>query len=240
MYRINPNKTLAGEIYDYSLFEGMLSYITTEMGLSEYYFNRVDFRLDSFAGHYDDLLKINRLLFLLVDHKRRRHNRYESKDFLTLDNLTLRIQGKRFEAEYYNKRNQNPAGHVEYRLELRSKSLLAGSSIPALIDEWCRRLAKATELYQPLLAKQNKHLLCQYKKEIDLYKTPWEFARRYESNIFSRRQLSDLFESFGVNNPSKSADNFFDRNRHVERISQADVISYVQLVTAALHDYLLR
>ena len=217
-----------------------MDYITADMDLPEYYFNRVDFRLDSFDGHYDDLLKINRLLFLLVDHKRRRHNRYESKDFLTLDNLTLRIQGKRFEAEYYNKRKQDPAGHVEYRLELRSKSLPTGSSIPVLIDEWCRRLEKATDLYQPLLVKQNKHLLCQYKKEIDLYKTPWEFARRYESNIFSRRQLSDLFAAIDVKSPSKSADNFFDRNRHVERISQADVISYVQLITTALHNYLLR
>lgn len=240
MYRINPNKTPAGEIYDYSTFEGILNYIISDMGLSEYYLNRVDFRVDNFTGHYDDYLKINRLLLLLIDYDWDRHNRYESHDFLTLDNLTLRIQSKRFEVEYYNKREQAPAGLVESRLELRSKALTGDDLIPNLIEEWCRRLDRTPNPYHAILDKQNLFLIQRYVEERTLLKSDWEFVRRYEGNIFSRQQLATLFESLSIKNPLKAANNFFDKNRRVTRISQDDVASYAQLVTTALRDYLLR
>ena len=240
MYRINPNKTPAGEIYDYSTFEGMLNYIISDMGLSEYYLNRVDFRVDNFTSHYDDYLKINRLLLLLIDYDWNRHNRYESRDFLTLDNLTLRIQSKRFEVEYYNKREQAPAGLVESRLELRSKALTGDSPVSNLIESWCRQLERTPDSYHALLEKQNLFLSKRYKEEQAILKSDWEFVRRYEGNVFSRQQLAGLFESLGIKNPSKKADNFFDKNRLVNRISQDDVASYVHLVSSALRDYLLR
>lgn len=242
MYRINPNKTEVGEIYDYSLFEGVFRYIMDDMGLSqsECYINRIDFRADSFIGRYEDRLKLNRLLLLLIDHGWRRHNRYESHDFLTLDSLTLRIQSKRLEVEYYNKREQAPAGRVESRLELRSKALTGDMTIPELIGSWRHRLGQVPRFYEALLKKQNRFLVQRYREECDLVKSPWEFARRHEGNIFSRRQLAELFGALGTKNASKSADNFFNRNRNVQRVSQTDAEQYAQVVSDALHDYLLR
>lgn len=242
MYRINPNKTAAGEIYDHSLFEGVLRYIIDDMELSssECYINRIDFRADSFIGHYEDHLKLNLLLLLLIDYTWKRHNRYESHDFLTLDSLTLRIQSKRLEVEYYNKREQAPAGRVETRLELRSKALTGDLTIPELAQDWCRRLGQAPKFYDALLKKQNQFLAHRYCNENNLVKGPWEFARRHEGNIFSRKQLSELFDSLGISNASKSADNFFNKNRNVQKVSQRDVEHYAQRIASELQDYLLR
>lgn len=238
-YVINPNKAGKGELYGYSEYSEVMEYILSDMNISQYYRNRVDFRIDSRQDNYNELLKLNKCVILLLSLRYKVKNRYQSFDPLTFDNLTIRIQNQYFEAENYNKAIEEPNGDIKNRLELRSKSISHNKPIPVLAQEWVNKLDATIECYQELQDRCNIELLKRWNIEKhNQVKTMSEFIRKYQGNIFCRKQLTAFLEAIGIDNPVKAADNFKHRN-HVEYFSLNDIKAYHKKIVSSFDEFLL-
>jgi hypothetical protein len=236
-YIINPNNTVSGELSTYGEYLAAIHEILAEMGITMYYKNRVDFRIDSKEDNFNELLKLNKCIILLLSMKYDVKNRYQSYDPLSLENLTIRIQNKYFEAENYNKAYEEPGGVVKNRLELRSKSMRKDYCIPELIEKWSKRLDDLPKYYDILQDKCNTELAARWQKEKgNRAKGVFEFVRKYQDNIFCRRQLINFFRMTGEKDPVKSADNFKQNNR-IEYFSLKDIEHYIKMVSQALNLY---
>lgn len=148
LYRLNPDKANSNiGIYDSVTYYTVCDFMIKALQLKNPVKIRIDFRFDSFEDNFNDLLKLNTLLELLLDKQYNLSNRYKSNDPLTFDELTIRVQNRRLEVENYNKGIQEPDGKVKNRLELRSKALqLIGNEQEKEYTEfkkWCDRLGIA-------------------------------------------------------------------------------------------------
>lgn len=235
-YRFNLNN-IAGEIYSLPQFEQTLSTAMDAMGISEYRYIRIDFRINSEVNAYEEYLKLNKCLLLLFTLKYRVKNRYQSIDPLMLDSLTVRVQNQYFEVENYNKELEEPGGNVINRLELRRKRIRKGTTCSELITSWIMRLNSLPAYYSQLQENCNKAIYDKWlafdnKEGVSFSQFIW----KYEQNIFSRRQLIKLFELNGSKNPEKAADHF-KRRRKIEFFSEHDLRAYIALIVQALEAY---
>ena len=121
-YRLNPDKG-NNDLAIYNSFDycKSLDFMLDSLELDKPIKSRIDFRFDSLDKNYNELLKLNKLLLLLISNKYKVKNRYKSQDLLTEQELTMRIESKYIEVENYDKSIQEPDGDVMNRLELRSK-----------------------------------------------------------------------------------------------------------------------
>jgi hypothetical protein len=237
-YVLNPNKTIVGEVYSYKKFIEVLEYILNEMQITDYYKNRVDFRVDSFQDDYDELLKLNKCIILMFSLRYKIKNCFQSFNPLTFEKLTIRIQNQYIEVENYNKKVQEPDGDVKNRLEFRSKSISKQKEIPDLINTWINKLDDLADCYKELQDRCNVGLVERWNIEKNTeVKTISEFIRKYQGSIFCRRQLVDFLEKIKMNNPSKVADNFKVRNK-IEYFSLQDIKMYLKKVETSLLKYL--
>ncbi len=237
-YKINPNYTDMGETLTYEAFSEALQAILCAMEIHEYHFTRVDFRIDSQQDNFDELLKLNTCTLLTMAVKYKVRNRYQSFDPLTLENLTIRIQNKYFEAENYNKGIQEPGGDIMNRLELRSLSLGKKSDIPSLIKGWHRRLNGLPDHFEDVQSLCNAALITRWKSERGKEVKTWsEFIRKYQGSIFSKQQLTELYAAVGSKSPECSASAFANRNE-IEFFTHDDIERYLGMVRQALDNFL--
>lgn len=198
-YILNPDKAYQTSIYNSTDYNNSLNYMLDSIALDEPIKSRVDFRFDSFDDNYNELLKLNKLVVLLIANKYKITNRYQSYDPLTNEALTIRIQSKYIEAENYNKGLQEPDGLVKNRLELRSKSLTADIAENEKefreFEKWCVRLDKAitADNFNDLISRINISLVDRFKDWRKLKgHTLSNFITQYENCIFTSRQLENL------------------------------------------------
>lgn len=198
-YILNPDKAYQTSIYNSTDYNNSLNYMLDSIALDEPIKSRVDFRFDSFDDNYNELLKLNKLVVLLIANKYKITNRYQSYDPLTNEALTIRIQSKYIEAENYNKGLQEPDGLVKNRLELRSKSLTADIAENEKefreFEKWCVRLDKAitADNFNDLISRINISLVDRFKDWSKLKgHTLSNFITQYENCIFTSRQLENL------------------------------------------------
>lgn len=198
-YILNPDKAYQTSIYNSTDYNNSLNYMLDSIALDEPIKSRVDFRFDSFDDNYNELLKLNKLVVLLIANKYKITNRYQSYDPLTNEALTIRIQSKYIEAENYNKGLQEPDGLVKNRLELRSKSLTADIAENEKefreFEKWCVRLDKAitADNFNDLINRINISLVDRFKDWSKLKgHTLSNFITQYENCIFTSRQLENL------------------------------------------------
>ena len=126
---INPNK-LNGDLFTFSEFKEAMDIITGENGLNleEYYFRRVDFRLDSYdPDFFESYEKLHRYIVALIAVTYKTRNQIESIDLFDLDLKTIVAKNDYFEIEYYNrdiknKETGNTTEPAKARLELRAKA----------------------------------------------------------------------------------------------------------------------
>lgn len=198
LYRLNPDKANGGlQIYNSKDYYTVCDYMISALELTNPVKVRIDFRFDSFDDNFNELLKLNSLLELLLDNQYQLNNRYKSNDLLTFEQLTVRIQNKRLEVENYNKGIQEPNGIVKNRLELRSKALTETNSEQckeyAEFLKWCDRLKKAVtkENFDSLMNDLATMLYVQYLKEHQRRGfTLNKFLYKYSDYIYSNRQLA--------------------------------------------------
>lgn len=206
-YILNPDKAYQTSIYNSIDYNNSLNYMLDSIKLDKPVKSRIDFRFDSFDDNYNELLKLNKLVVLLIANKYKVTNCYESYNPLTNEALTIRIQSKYIEAENYNKGLQEPDGFVKNRLELRSKALTA--DIPENekefreFDKWCVRLDKAitADNFNRLTSRINISLVERFKEWSKLKgHTLSNFITQYENCIFTSRQLENLLTQLNEKN----------------------------------------
>lgn len=159
-----------------------------------------------------------------------------------MDDLTIRIQNDYFEVEYYNKAIQsNSTDEANSRLEFRSKALSKfgnQKTIQQLAPYWKNRLNAAIANYEPLLVKCNDILMKKWDEEKGFEtKSFSEFIRKYQENIFSSKQLIDLFQRIGVKNPKQSAYRF-KKNNDIEYISQNNLKFYAKIINKSIRNFM--
>lgn len=236
-YRLNPDKAYGSSIYNGADYFDTLNYMLNEAGFNSPVKTRIDFRFDSLDENYNELLKLNKLLLSLIAIEFDLKNKYESRDFLELRHLCIRIQNNEIEVENYDKSIQEPTGIVKNRIEFRTKRLNNNTSEKNKeykeFKEWCKRLDEAVTAknFNTLCKRLNVALIEVFNEEkkrkgFNIGK----FLYKYEDSIFSHRQLAELFAEIGTfKDPAKQATDHKKRN-YVEYFSLADVKRYVQKI----------
>lgn len=243
-YILNPDKGNNDlPIYNSADYHRTLNSMLDLMEIEKPLITRIDYRLDSFDENFTDYAKLNKLVILLISQEYNVTNRYESRDLLTNEALTIRIQNRHIEAENYNKSLQEPNDIVKNRLELRSKSVYTNAydfdTTRREFLKWCKRLDKSVtaENIDTLLHEINIALLERFKEwtERKGHKLN-SFIQAYENSIFTRRQLIDLFSLMGLKNPVKRADNY-KRSNEIEYFSLRNILDYVQKIKQSGADF---
>lgn len=239
--KLNPDKANDNlQIYNYGTYQKVCENMIYQLGLLNPIKTRIDFRFDSFDDDtYIKLLKLNKVIVLLLSQEYNMGNRYMSYDPLTLNDLTIRVQNDRLEAENYNKAVQEPDGDVKSRLELRSKKLYNNDDEDNKeiieLNKWLDRLDKAVtkENYLKLQDLINISLLDKYNDEKDTkgFKLS-AFLYKYNDSIFASRQMIDFFKAIGSTNPQQQAKNYKTRNK-IEYFAFNDLQFYVDKIKQA-------
>ena len=215
-YVLNPDKgnnDLA--IYNSTDYYKTLNYMLDSIELKEPIKSRIDFRFDSFDDNYNELMKLNKVLLLLITVKYKVKNRYKSQDLLTDEALTMRIQTKYIEAENYNKGLQEPDGDIMNRLELRSKALntniLETQKERYEFKKWCDRLQKSVtaDNFNLLIQKSNTALIDRFKEwSKQKGHTLSNFILHYENCFYTMPQLKEFLKQVGIKDYMQSAKDY--------------------------------
>ncbi len=239
-YRLNPDKAYGSSIYNGVAYFDTLEHMLNKVKFDSPVKTRIDFRFDSLDENYNELLKLNKLLLSLIAIEFDLKNKYESRDFLELRHLCIRIQNNEIEVENYDKSIQEPTGDVKNRIEFRTKQI--SKNIPEKckerkeFKEWCKRLDKAVSAknFDELTKRLNTALIEVYNEEktrkgFSLAK----FLYKYEDCIFSHNQLKELFTEIGTfKDAAKQATEHKKRN-YVEYFSLADIKRYVKKIKSS-------
>lgn len=236
-YKLNPDKGNNGvQIYNSTDYYNTRDYMITFLNMSNPTKTRIDFRIDSFDNNFDELLKLNKLLILLIAEACNIKNRYYSIDPLTLEQLTIRVQNQYIEAENYNKGIEEPDGNVKNRLELRSKKLYDDTAEATKeiteFNKWCDRLDNAVtkENFERLQNRINNSLYERYKIESRErgFKLSY-LLHEYRNSIFTSKQLADFYRMLGYKDPEQQAKRYKQR-KSIEYFSYKDICNYVQMI----------
>lgn len=239
-YRLNPDKANNNiGIYDSTTYYSTLDNMLNELQLEQPKKERIDIRFDSFDDNYNELLKLNRLLILLVANEYNLENCFESTDPMFLDHLCIRAQNKdgSLQIENYDKGIQEKDGIVKNRLEFRtakiSDRIPENSKELKVFLDWCSRLEASATVsnFNSLIHRLNDALLNKYNNEksekgFNIY----EFLREHRKSIFTSRQMAD-FASKAINSkdPMQWAKRYKDR-REIEYFSLQDVRDYITII----------
>lgn len=235
-YKLNPDKGFGAPIHNCTDYYDTRCYMIKYLNMTNPLITRIDYRFDSYDDNFTGLLKLNKLLILLIAEAYAIGNRYYSIDPLTLEELCVRVQNDRIEAENYNKGIEEPDGTVKNRLEFRSKKLYAeniddGKEYSEYL-KWCKRLDKAVtkQNFEKLQAKLNDSLYVRYKEQSSQRGfSVNEFLYKYQSSIFTSRQMSDFYKMLGYKDPEQQAKRYKQR-KSIEYFSYRNVFDYVQML----------
>lgn len=236
-YKLNPDKGNNGlQIYNSTDYYKAIDYMINILNFENPVKTRIDFRIDSFDNNFEELLKLNKLLILLIAEAYNITNSYDTINPRTLEPLCIRVQNQYIEAENYNKSIEEPDGDVKNRLELRSKKLYddtaENSKEYTEFMKWCKRLDKAVtkENFERLQEKLNTALYNRYQIESQQRGvTLNEFLYKYQNSIFTSRQMSNFYNMLGYKDPVQSAKRYKQR-KSIEYFSYKDICTYVQKI----------
>ena len=243
-YVINPDKANdCRTILSYDKYREVFRTMLDKMELTNPNISRIDFRFDRYGGEYAELVKLNTAVLLMLAQEYKVTNRYASTDLLTGESLTLRLQNKYIECEYYNKRQQSPNEGIESRLELRSKSLADGADEWHELDLWFDRLDKAISRsqYNDMQDTINAYLLMQYEAERrsnPKIKTI-DFVNRNSGRIFTKSQLTNLLDRIGgYTNIDQAARRIINRY-NLETVSYSLIKNYIEQLRQSADRFLI-
>lgn len=241
IYRLNLNHTSYGEIFFLEDFEYLIQQAVLELGLENWEYVRVDFRIDQLKDNYEELRKLNRLLITGLSVLYGMNNRYESDDFLTEDKLTIRAGNARLQVENYNKALQEPQNPTQNRLELRTLRVYesGGKDLYQLVEDWKGRLQHVLENFDTVQDNCNRNLLHRYEVETQnrSIRKLSDFICLHQNRIYCRPQLVGLLTAIGVKNPGKAANNYRTRLKGLEYFSKADLKTYIEKILQSLTDF---
>ena len=240
IYRLNMNHTSYGEVLSLDSFEFLIQQAAAELGLENWEYVRVDFRIDQSIDNYESLRKLNRLLITGLSILYGMDNRYESDDFLTEDKLTIRAGSDRLQVENYNKSLQEPTNPTKNRLELRTLRVYeSGKDLYQLVEDWKDRLQRVIDNFDLVQDECNKNLLNRYQTETEnrSIRKLSDFIWLHSSKIYCRPQMVKLLTAIGVRNPKTAANNYRNRLKGMEYFSKADLKAYVDDILESLYNF---
>lgn len=250
--KINPNKYVGDgvELYGFADYCAAMREILSDMQIDHYYYNRIDVRFDSYSARYEDVDKLNRALILSFWHiNRSTDNIYQSDHGWSKRRLSFAFHGNTSEIESYNKEEEDPTGLVLSRLEVRSVRQQAPRAQQseaikplAVMQSWKAALRGSVPEYDKMLADRNKVLEEEYSKgkAKGRYPSINSFVRQNIGDVYSTKQLDDLFSLLDAAQPTKARYNFIQRNPLLQKefFSTKDLQSYVDYLCACMDRYI--
>lgn len=250
--KINPNKYVGDgvELYSFSDYCAAMRSILSDMQIDHYYYNRIDVRFDSYSARYEEVDKLNRALILSYWHvNRSTDNIYQSNHGWTKRRLSFAFHGNTSEIESYNKEEEDPTGFVLSRLEVRSVRQQAPRAQQseaikplAVMQSWKAALRGSVPEYDKMLADRNKVLQEEYSKgkAHGIYPSINSFVRQNIGDVYSTKQLDDLFSLLDAAQPTKARYNFIQRNPLLQKefFSSKDLQLYVDYLCSCLDSYI--
>lgn len=242
IYRLNMNHTSDtgyADVWDLYEYEYLVQQAAKELGLENWEYVRVDFRIDQTDNNYEELQKLNRLLITGLSILYGMNNRYESGDFLTEDKKTIRAESERLQVENYNKALQEPTNPTQNRLEFRTLRVYEygpTKDLYHLIEDWKDRLQSVLDNFDRVQDECNRSLLNRYEVETKSrsIRKLSDFVWLHQGKIYCRKQLVKLLTAIGARNPDKAADNFKSRTKGLEYFSKADLEAYIDKISESL------
>lgn len=250
--KINPNKYVGDgvELYSFVDYCAAMRELLSDMQIDHYYYNRVDVRFDSYSARYEDVDKLNRALILSYWHiNRSTDNIYQSDHGWSKRRLSFAFHGNTSEIESYNKEEEDPTGLVLSRLEVRSVRQQAPRAQQseaikplAVMQQWKAALRGSVPEYSKMLSEKNKLLQSEYieGKAQGRYQSVNSFVRQNIADVYSTKQLDDLFSLLDAAQPTKARYNFMQRNPLLQKefFSTKDLQSYVDYLCACMDRYI--
>lgn len=260
---INPNK-LVNDCQSFTQFEECFSSILKECGVTDYKLMRVDLRLDSYdSEHYRLYAKLHKYLLscLAVTYKVR--NVYKTENLFSNQLLSMAIKNEYIQCECYNreeksKLTENHEEKAKSRLEERtmpkSWRMIASKKFEnksesniedmrrEFVDNWSDRWKKAiaTPNVEDVGVKFNSELAKIYQEDKAAYPVKFrsltDFLIQYQDCIFCHRQLVNLLELIGVDNPESRARNHKKRYG-IEYFSRSDLKKAVDEIKRATEKF---
>lgn len=260
---INPNKLLE-DCFSFTEFEQSFSSILEEVGVTDYNLMRVDFRMDSYESeHYKAYAKLHKYLLscLAVIYKVR--NVYKTENLFSNQLLSMAVKNDYLQCECYNREEKSKLteNHVEKaksRLEERTVSkswrLIESKKIEnksesnledinrEFVTEWYKRWQKAvaTDNLKEVWSKYNCELARIYQEDNAAhpvrFRSLTDFLIQYQDCIFCHRQLVNLLELIGVDNPESRARNHKKRYG-IEYFSRSDLKKAVEEIKRATEKF---
>lgn len=247
-YKVNPDKLIEGAGNSLPLFKQVLDLIRTHFeGAKVLYVSRIDYRFDDLSNNYNRFYKINRLLLSLCVTYYGAKNRYASSDLLTAEKLTVRFDHDttdlHISGEYYNKQRQEPSGEVKTRLELRSRQLyipfIDGCDYESFVlAEWIDRLETVItqDNFNALIRDCTDNIIELYDIEHEEFGNLTEFLACYRDNIYTSRQLTQLYSILGNAGTAKQAAynyRYGKKHRRLPCFGTTDLKMYLQILKEA-------
>jgi hypothetical protein len=243
---INPNNYGVNEVYKYSRYEDVMSELMTKANVSDYSYDRIDFRFDSFEDTFLEYYKLNSLLLGLftMEYRFRNNEPTESIGQITRSKHGISLKNRSMELVYYNKEIESEGKNIcKARLELRAK-LLKGLPPEAAARTWYKRLDKAERHFAELQKYYNsclyKHYLkwlaecCPERKGKDMITA---FVRENRNSFFTTRQLQEFCSLCGVENPQSRAKNL-KQSCGIEFFSRKVIKAYILKLKKHLKEYM--
>ena len=128
---INPHNYEYQEIFNYSKYSSVMQELTETVGLSDFSYSWIDFRLDSYEDNYLEYFKLNSLLTGLLTMKYRFKNNEPTESTGQRTRLKCRVyvKNQRIAVEYYDKKKES-LDRFPCKARLEFRELRANSKTP--------------------------------------------------------------------------------------------------------------
>lgn len=246
-FRINPNAYAGFDIYNLSTYEDVMQEIVNLLGLSDFWYSRIDIRLDSYIAEYQEVEKINKLLILLLYCQNpSTNNLYGSIHGMTGEKIDSCYRGNTVQVEAYDKAREEPSGMVLSRLELRSTKLLekTRADVPAVLSHWERRLDRCLTSYDIALEKKTEALKTLYFKgrAAGVYNSPSDFVQKNIGDIYTPQQMDALFTEIGEKTQEQARRARYNLKKHhpdlsLDYISKKTLASYISEIQKKMSEF---
>lgn len=243
--QLNLNKYNGKDVFEHGKYEEYFKSITTVQNIQDSKFNRVDFAFDTYSvDDYKKYFKLNNYLLLLMACKFKTTNNYRTQDLFIPETHSIAIKNKTIEVENYDKvKESNGKSKVTNRLELRRKDMLNKKSLNTpseLHDYWCSVLDDLPNYMDILLERENDAIMKFYAEHKKDASAKWTntngFIALNSDNIFSSKQLTDLYSRLGKDNPKEKAKKYKYRNK-LEYINKGELETYINILKYAMQNY---
>lgn len=241
LFPVNANKLYNAEINTLTEFLTAIQQIQSDLNISEWVFDRVDFAFDTMLK-YDDIFKYNLYIISLLSEVTGIKNAIDIQDINTKKKRALTLKNSTFEFQIYDKALESKNKHPYSRFEFRFKNA-HNTDIYSLTERLQRYINSLTNNIQNVEKKRINDLYSLWIKEsktgcVTQTKNFSEFVRRYSNDIFTRDIAKGLYTKIYNGN----FDNWikkYRRNNQIDFISKTDIENIVSEMKTALNKYLI-